>query len=63
MKVAEQSGQIDDLEMALQELRDLDATAPAPKRPDDLAQMISQVEQDLERLRLIREFFGTPEHV
>ena len=52
---------IGDLELALQELKDLDATAPAPKRPDDLAQMISQVEQDLERLRLYREFFGTPE--
>ncbi len=44
---------IGDLELALQELKDLDATAAAP--------MISQVERDLERLRLEREFFGSPE--
>ena len=44
---------IGDLELALQELKDLDATATA--------QMISQVERDLERLQLEREFFGSPE--
>jgi len=44
---------IGDLERALQDLKELDATASS--------QMISQVEWDLERLRLERDFFGTAE--
>ena len=42
---------IGDLERALQDLKEFDATASS--------QMISQVEWDIERLRLERDFFGT----
>ena len=48
---------IDDLEGALEELKTLDEPASATK-PDDLPQTISQVEQEIERLRLERDFFG-----
>lgn len=48
---------IDDLELALEGLNALDEPASTSK-PDDLAQTISQVERELERLRLQRDFFG-----
>ena len=48
---------IDDLERALEELKLLDATASAAQ-PENLPQTISQVEHELERLRLERDFFG-----
>ena len=48
---------IDDLQRALEELKTLDEPASTTK-PEDLDQTISQVEQEIERLSLERDFFG-----
>jgi hypothetical protein len=48
---------IGDYARALESLQSLDGTAPSEQHPGDLLDLIEQVEQELERLRL-KEFFG-----
>ncbi|MHC4711226.1 MAG: hypothetical protein ACYTA3_12620, partial [Planctomycetota bacterium] len=48
---------IGDYARALDSLQSLGRTAPSDQQPGDLTDLIQQVEQELERLRL-KEFFG-----
>jgi hypothetical protein len=50
---------IDDYEKALRILRDVQAKAPLPELPADLAERIAGVDRELERLRL-SAFFTDP---